>query len=158
MHPRRWLPVVAVCQVTALAALVACTPTAEPSPTATTMPSPSATATADPVEFFPNGSATDNLPLFRHLVKQVAESSDTVAGRAYIDALVEAGFDKDAMQLTPDQTSVGHAVDAIQFSVLWDGECLVGQVGPSTPEPTAIVLPELPEGGCLVGQTRPIDW
>jgi len=42
--------------------------------------------------------------------------------------------------------------------VRWSGECLVGQVGPSTPEPVAVVLPLVPTGTCLIGQTRPIDW
>ncbi|OYC96189.1 hypothetical protein CI089_10920 [Microbacterium sp. Yaish 1] len=91
-------------------------------------------------------------------MNQVAAGPESVAGRAYIDALVAAGFDKSAMQVTADRTSVDDPVDSLQFSVLWAGECLVGQVGPSTPAPTAMVLPELPSGGCLIGQTRPIDW
>ncbi|RAZ35152.1 hypothetical protein DO944_03420 [Microbacterium sp. SMR1] len=91
-------------------------------------------------------------------MNQVAASPDSVAGRAYIDALVAAGFDKSTMQVTADRTSVDDPVDSLQFSVLWAGECLVGQVGPSTPAPTATVLPELPSGGCLIGRTRPIDW
>ena len=43
----------------------------------------------------------------------------SVAGRAYIDALVAAGFDKAAMQVTPDQTTVGNPAESIQFSVRW---------------------------------------
>ncbi|QLD13136.1 hypothetical protein HW566_00515 [Microbacterium oleivorans] len=91
-------------------------------------------------------------------MRSVASSAESVAGRAYIDALVAAGFDKGAMQVTADRTSVGDPVDSLQFSVSWQGECLVGQVGPSTPAPTALVLPELDSGGCLVGDTRSIDW
>jgi len=83
---------------------------------------------------------------------------DNVAGRAYIDALVAAGFDRAAMQVTPDQSTVGNPAESIQFSVRWGDECLVGQVGPATGSPVTLVVPVLAEGTCLVGQTRPIDW
>lgn len=106
----------------------------------------------------PEGSAADNLPLFREVMNAVAATDARAQGRAYVDALVAAGFPKAAMELTNDQTTVGNPADSIQFSVKWAGECLVGQVGPSTPAPTALVLPLVPGDTCLVGQTRPIDW
>ncbi|WP_258318026.1 DUF6993 domain-containing protein [Microbacterium sp. SGAir0570] len=130
----------------------------EEPPVAPAAPTAEPTATAGPAPLSPESTAADNLPLFTQVMNQVAESSDSVAGRAYIDALVAVGFDKSVMQVTADRTSVDDPVDSLQFSVLWAGECLVGQVGPSTPAPTAMVLPELPSGGCLIGQTRPIDW
>ena len=80
-------------------------------------------------------------------------------GRDSIDALVAAGFAKKAMQVTQDETSVGNPADSIQFSVRWgDDFCLVGQVGPSTGQAVTTVMPQLAEGRCLVGMTRPIDW
>ena len=80
-------------------------------------------------------------------------------GRAYIDALITAGFDREAMQVTQDQTTVGNPAESLQFSVRWgDDECLVGQVGPSTGQVVTEVLPQLAEGRCLIGATRPIDW
>ncbi len=106
----------------------------------------------------PEGTATDNLPLFAAVMNQVAATDARVQGRAYIDALVAAGFPKAAMEVTNDLTTVGNPADSIQFSVRWDDECLVGQVGPSTPAPTALVLPLVPGDTCLIGQTRPIDW
>jgi hypothetical protein len=75
-----------------------------------------------------------------------------------VDALVAAGFDKSAMQLTPDQSTVGNPAEAIQFSVLWKETCLVGQVGPATGAPVTVVVPALADGSCLIGSTRPIDW
>lgn len=120
--------------------------------------SPAASPTPTGPVLVPEGSAADNLALFREVVETVAEQNDAVEGRAYIDALVAAGFDKSAMEVTHDRTTVDNPADSIQFSVLWQGECLVGQVGPSVPNPTAVVLPELPDGGCLVGATRDIDW
>lgn len=142
-----------------VATLAGCT--AEPGPdTATGTPSapPSATPTPTGPVFVPDGSADDNLPLFTAVMQQVAAGTEATAGRAYVDALVAAGFDKAAMQVTADRTTVDDPVDSLQFAVAWGGDCLVGQVGPSTPQPTAMVLPALPSGGCLIGQTRPIDW
>ncbi len=139
--------------------LVGCTPTVVPSPsasapTATAIPAPTPTA---PV-LVPGGSAEDNLPLFTQVMNEVAATDARAQGRAYIDALVAAGFAKSDMEVTNDRTSVGNPADSIQFSVRWAGECLVGQVGPSTPAPTALVLPLVPGDTCLIGQTRPIDW
>lgn len=141
-------------------AVAGCAPTAAPAPT----PTATATATATPSPtptgpvLVPEGTATDNLPLFTAIMNQIAATDARAQGRAYIDALVAAGFPKTGMQVTNDLTTVGNPADSIQFSVRWDDECLVGQVGPSTPAPTALVLPLLPGDTCLIGQTRPIDW
>ncbi|GAA1965457.1 hypothetical protein GCM10009776_30410 [Microbacterium deminutum] len=127
--------------------------------TATGSPSGTPTPTATPAPtLHPDGSARDNLPLFASVVAAVWASPNRVSGRAYVDALVAAGFDKAAMQVTNDTTTVGNPAESIQFSVRWGDQCLVGQVGPATGDPVAVVLPGLAEGECLVGQTRPIDW
>lgn len=137
-------------------------PPASPSPTAS---KPAETATAPtpslspPPSVQPDGSAQDNLPIFRSVTEAVWATSDRGSGRAYIDALVTAGFDKSAMQVTNDTTTIGDPAESIQFSVAWnDGRCLVGQVGPATGAAVTAVLPALGDGSCLLGQTRPIDW
>jgi len=142
------------------AAAIGCTPAPDPAPTVPTTPSTSTTPSPTPTgpALVPDGTAEDNLPLFRQVIETVAAEHDGFEGRVYIDALVAAGFDKSAMEVTRDRTTVDDPADSIQFSVLWHQECLVGQVGPSTPAPTAVILPELPSGGCLVGDTRDIDW
>lgn len=148
--------VVALVLVVGALLCAGCTPSASaPRPSAS---APDDATTIPDAALVPDGAAADNLPLFAAVMRSVASSPEAVAGRAYIDALAAAGFDKGAMQVTADRTSVGDPVDSLQFSVLWQGECLVGQVGPSTTTPTALVLPELDSGGCLVGLTRPIDW
>lgn len=116
--------------------------------------------TAEPAAgLVPDGTAADNLPLFTRVTEAVWRSSRRAQGRAYIDALVDAGFDKAAMQVTPDRSTVGNPAESMQFSVLWRGECLVGQVGPDIGEAVTRVLPALQDGTvCLVGETRPIDW
>jgi hypothetical protein len=106
----------------------------------------------------PEGTASGNLPYFASVVASVWAGAGQVSGRAYVDALAAAGFDKGAMQVTNDVSTVGNAAESIQFSVLWDGECLVGQVGPSTGAPVTVVVPAVGDGTCLIGQTRPIDW
>ncbi|WP_282846592.1 DUF6993 domain-containing protein [Microbacterium oxydans] len=140
--------------------LSGCTPTSAPSPSATASASPDAESTAPvgPV-LVPDGSADDNLPLFTATAEGVWATEQRGEGRAYIDALIGAGFDRDSMQVTQDQTTVGNPVESLQFSVRWgNDECLVGQVGPSTGQVVTAVLPQLAEGRCLVGTTRPIDW
>lgn len=140
--------------------LAACGP-ADPAPSeepTTTAPTTEEEPASAPV-LVPDGTAADNLPLFSAITAQVWASDQRAEGRAYIDALTAAGFDKTAMQVTPDATTVDRAVESMQFSVRWGAtECLVGQVGPSTGEPVTIVMPQLAEGRCLVGNTRPIDW
>lgn len=142
------------------AAPPASTPTSSASVTAPTPAStPSSTPTADAgPTLAPDGTADDNLPLFAAVTAAVWSSADKAAGRAYIDALTAAGFDKAAMQVTHDTSTVGNPAESIQFSVRWADECLVGQVGPATGEPVTVVVPGLAEGTCLVGETRPIDW
>lgn len=158
--------VAAALGIVLLAGLTGCTavaPAPTPKPTAVATPgaSPAATPTEAPAApaLVPDGTAAENLPYFAAIAQQVAASEHKAEGRAYIDALVAAGFDKGTMQVTQDQSTVGNAAEALQFSVLWKGECLVGQVGPEVQGAVARVLPAL-QGGtvCLVGLTRPIDW
>jgi hypothetical protein len=138
----------------------ACTPS-DPEPTATPVPtiepSPTQTVPAAPA-LVPDGTATDNLPFFTTIVATVAGTPEAGSGRAYIDALVANGFDKSAMQVTQDSSTVGNPAESIQFSVRWGEECLVGQVGPATGAPVTVVLPGLATGDCLIGSTRAIDW
>ncbi|MET0781559.1 MAG: hypothetical protein ABWZ16_08565 [Microbacterium sp.] len=147
----------------ALAACSSTEPAVSPRPSTTTTataeasPSPAATADAVPT-LVPAGTAEDNLPVFTTVTAAVWATPEQVSGRAYIDALVAAGFDRSAMQVTYDQSTVGNPAESIQFSVRWGEECLIGQVGPATGAPVTVLVPVLGEGNCLVGDTRPIDW
>lgn len=123
--------------------------------------SPASTPTGPAAES-PADAPTDSetaLAAFSSVTARVWDSDARDEGRAYIDALQQVGFSKEAMQVTADRTTVGNPVESLQFSVAWnDTECLVGQVGPSTGEPVAALMPRLADGACLAGQTRPIDW
>ena len=105
-----------------------------------------------------DGTAADNLGYFDSVVTAVLATEPNPVGRSYIDALVAAGFDKSAMEVTSDTTTKGEPVDSIQFSVRITDECIVGQNGPSSGGYHSIVAPTLATGTCLVGATRQIDW
>lgn len=114
-------------------------------------PKPAATFVGD-------GTAEQNLPIFTRTVEQVWASPQKARGRAYIDALAAVGFDKSAMQVTNDNSTVGNPAESIEFSVRVGDHCLVGQVGPAIGDPVSTVLPVLAGGTCLLGHTRPINW
>lgn len=142
----------------------ACAPEPGPSPngesaapSASTSPAAPAPGPDPAATLVPEGTAADNLPLFSRVVAQVWASEQRDEGRAYIDALVAAGFDKAAMQVTADRSTVGNAAESILFSVRWSEECLIGQVGPETGDPVTAVEAAI-DGTCLIGNTRPIDW
>lgn len=146
------------------AALVGCTAETTPTP-ATSSPPPTSTdrpiGSDDPhqvIEFHPDGSAADNLPWFDEIGLGVVQGDSEAGGRDFIDALVAGGFDKTQMQVTRDETTQGTRADSLQWSVLFAGECLVGQYGPASGGYHGVVRPVLGTGGCLVGSTRPIDW
>lgn len=137
--------------------------TASPAPTTAPEPRPTPTASSAPpsavvLTLRPELSAGENLPYFDSVNLGVVAANSEAGGRDFIDALVNAGFDKSQMEVTADRTTVDLQADSVQFAVLFQGECLVGQYGPASGGYHSAVRPALGTGGCLVGQTRPIDW
>lgn len=154
---------VAVAIVVVATALVGCSPDRE---TTIPMPIPTATAskTAPPADepdpdptMLPGGTTLANREYFDFVNNRLLAVNSNPAGQAIIDNLVSAGFDKAAMQITPDKTSeLRRPVDSIEFAVRLHDDCLIGQfVGGAY---HSLVGPALTNGGCLVGKTRPIDW
>ncbi|NEN06595.1 hypothetical protein G3T36_12025 [Diaminobutyricibacter tongyongensis] len=123
-----------------------------PSSSASTTPSPSALA------LDPTGTAADNKAFFDDVNRAVLARNPAAVGRDFIDALVAAGFHKADMQLTVDTTTIGLKANSIQFSVRFNGGCLIGQNGDGSGGYQSAVTPVLATGNCLVGDTRPIDW
>lgn len=148
-------------------ALTGCTtsapsPSPSPSPEASASPDPVA-STAPPTEspepvLRPELPAAENLAFFDSVNRAVIAADPAAGGRAFIDALAAAGFDKAAMQVTADTTTIGDPADSIQFAVVLGADCLIGQYGPKSEGYRSAVRPALGTGGCLVGDTRPIDW
>jgi hypothetical protein len=152
--------VLALAGAVLLVSVAACSPT--PSPTAS---SPSAQSSARPIptatpaaELRPELSADENLPYFDAVSLGVIAANESAGGRDFIDALVAAGFDRSQMEVTADRTTLDLQADSVQFAVLFQGECLVGQYGSASGGYHSAVRPALGTGGCLVGETRPIDW
>ncbi|MFT4156547.1 MAG: hypothetical protein QM630_01245 [Microbacterium sp.] len=140
-------------------ALSACGPTPTPTAAPTSDASASPSPTSEGPVFVPDGTAEDNLALFTAVTAQVWATDQRGSGRAYIDALIAAGFERETMQVTQDKSTVGNPAESLQFSVRWgDDECLIGQVGPSTGQPVTAVMPQLANGRCLIGETRAINW
>ena len=103
-------------------------------------------------------AASDNLAYFDSVNVAVIAADASAGGPAFIDALVSAGFAKSQMEVTADRTTVDLPADSVQFAVLFEDDCLIGQYGPASGGYHSAVGPALGTGGCLVGETRHIDW
>jgi hypothetical protein len=125
-----------------------------PAPSASSA-SPTGSTVAPPV-LVPGGTAEENRPLFDAVSSAVVASDPDAGGRALVDALVEAGFDRAAMEVTDDTTAIGGTADSVQFAVRASDACLIGERSASGY--ASLVAPVLGTGRCLVGETRAIDW
>jgi hypothetical protein len=133
----------------------AVTPTVSEAPVASSTPTPTPSQPVAPT-LIPDGTAEENLPYFDSVNNALFAAGPQANGRTIIDSLVAAGFDKSAMQVTPDTTPTRKNTDSVQFAVQLGSECLIGQFGGG--EYTSVAGSALATGGCLVGTTRPIDW
>lgn len=133
--------------------LSACVPGPQ-MPTPTTSASPGESAAPEP-EIELNGTATENRPYFDKVNLATIETGG-VDGRSFIDGLVDGGYSKESMEVTPDRTTINAQADNIQFSVRLNGTCLIGQYGGAGY--ASYAGPLLADGRCLIGTTRPIDW
>ncbi|MET0783641.1 MAG: hypothetical protein ABWY53_04875 [Leifsonia flava] len=161
MRRRNRLLTSAALIIAVVGALSACTPAAPISSPTTTRPtaSPTPTPTAPAVtELQPGLSAGENLDYFDLVNNAVIAANAAAGGRDFVDALVAGGFDKATMQVTPDRTAIDLQADSIQWSVLFNGECLIGQYGPASGGYHSEVAAPSGQGACLLGETRPIDW
>lgn len=131
-------------------------PTAAPAPSVSVSASPGATEAPAAPQLVPEGTASENLPFFDQVNNELIAAGGPFDGRSWIDNLVNAGFTKSAMEVTADRTTVNAEADQIQFSVRFNGTCLIGQYGGGVYNSQATTL--LASGTCLVGATRPIDW
>ncbi|MBP1242382.1 hypothetical protein ABID92_002173 [Frigoribacterium sp. PvP120] len=136
------------------AALTGCTMEA-PAPAPTASAAASAEPSADPT-ITPDSTSDEAYAYFDLVARGHVDAGGPKDGRAMVDTLVAAGFDKAAMEVTSDSTSIGRAADSVQFSVLWGSDCLIGQT--SGAGYSSQLAPVLGNGSCLVGTTRAIDW
>lgn len=129
-----------------------------PAPDAPVRPAPTAPATAPTL--VPGGSAEENLPFFQQTLLDFAGGAAPIEGQPVVDALVGAGFDRAAMQVSFDRTQTNLVSDNIFVSVRIAESCLIGQLITADRSLVAEVAPALgpDQNICLIGTTRPIDW
>jgi len=154
---RKVLPLTALC-IAAAIGLTACV--SAPAPIERPTKDENFQKPAAPPEFFPEGTAEDNLPYFHESLRQFGVGTEPVQGVPVVDALVTAGFDKTKMQVSFDESKTSLVADNIFVSVLIGQDCLIGQVVVAdrsfVTEAAPAVGPE--KNLCLIGTTRPIDW
>jgi hypothetical protein len=139
--------------------LSGCTSPSAPDPvvSSSAAEAPAPAESAAPVAFVPGGTTEQNLPVFEQTLRAAAEPDPEVSGSSVVDALVAAGFSRESMQLTADETSVGLDADSVQVSVKLGESCLIGQYGPKSGGVRAVIAAPIATGACLVGRTVPIQ-
>lgn len=120
--------------------------------TATVSATPTPTPTAPPI-LRPSLSAKQNLPYFDYINQKTLAANPDPVGKTFIGALVAAGFNKADMSVTADKTTINLTPGSIQFSVLFNGSCMLGQYGPDGVGYHSEVADVLSTGKCLIGET-----
>jgi hypothetical protein len=149
---------IAACVLTVLTGCTAPAPyptgtASSTSDVATTTPTttPSAAPTLDP-----GGSAHANHAYFDYVNTRTVHEQKNPTAEQFVASLAAAGFDKSAMQMTADHTTVGLTPGSVQFSVLINHGCLIGQFGQQIGGYHSMVAPVLSTGKCLIGDTVPV--
>lgn len=155
--PRRRAIAVVMGAVAIAAMIAGCAPASEqPVPTAAPVESASPTTapSSDP-ELVVGGTAGQNRPYFEFVLRALLDESPQAPTSALVGALVDAGFDKSAMQATVTTTPTGARADSILVSVRIGDQCLIAQAanGGLVTDLTDV----LGSGACLVGRTVSLD-
>lgn len=140
-------------------ALSGCVPEAEPTSAPTSAP-PSLDAGEENLpdavpELLPGGTAVQNQLYFEYVLEQYRAANGIGTADGLVATLETAGFEKAAMEVTPEYTSIGLVSDSVVVSVNVQGQCLVGQVFPD--HILSEIAAPLGTGRCLVGATHPIS-
>ena len=138
-------------------ALGGCAPEVVVTPSATPTPSVSVDPFGPKPDFFPEGTAVENKPLFDWVLGHVVLIDTKDPGKKMAKALIAEGFSAKAMQLTPSKSGTGKPADSVIISLQIGKACLMGQrmLDKSF---SSSVESALGSGGCLVGKTRKIEW
>ena len=123
-----------------------------------TVPTPGPSSTAAIPVYNANGTAKQNLAYFRLVGHALLDGNPkaNTQGKTIVNWFVAHGFQKAAMQVTPDKTSIGLDAWNIEFSVDMNKTCLIGQAGNTGFQ--SFAAPILATGKCLIGATRTINW
>ncbi|MEY5017471.1 MAG: hypothetical protein RL431_520 [Actinomycetota bacterium] len=125
------------------------TPEATPSATSTVLPE-------IPPEFDPEGTAAINKPYFDWVLLKYLQGSPKYNDQSMVAALVDAGFTKTDIEITPSTTGTSQPADSIIVSVKIGDNCLIGQRMHDNSYSSSLEK-VLSSGTCLVGETQPIN-
>lgn len=142
----------------AVTALPACAILEGPTPDAPKRELPAAPEVAP--ELISGGTAAENLPYFTEVLRSYTSGEGAIKGEPISRAVIDAGFDKNLMQVSFDTSKTGLEADNIFVSVRLQDSCLIGQVITSDRSFVAEVAPAVgPDNTlCLIGETAPIGW
>lgn len=133
-------------------------PTPVPAATGTASAAPTSVPTAQPgpdPTLLPGGTALANLDYFNFVNTRLVSVNSNPSGAAIVENLINSGFEKSALEVTPDKTSQLHRpADSIQFAVRTSNGCLVGQFHAGSY--TSMVAPTVNGERCLIGETATI--
>ena len=125
-------------------------------PTPTTVETPSASPTPEVApELIEGGTAGQNRPYFEYVLARIVDGLPEATTEQIVNRLDDAGFDRGAMQATPDRTPAGYRADQVLISVKFDDQCLIASV--SGTDVITQLVDVLGSGTCLVGETVSID-
>lgn len=107
-------------------------------------------------ELVPGGSAAENQPYVDYFVgKKVTQAGESVTGREVVDLLLEAGFEADQIEFTPDTSLVQLPADSVTVAIRIEEECIIAQWGSDWY--VSSVEPVLVTETCLLGATESLD-
>jgi len=85
--------------------------------------------------------------------QELIDSGTALNGAAFIGNLEANGYQRAAMEVTPDKTAIGIPADNIVFSIRFADSCLLGQWG--NIGYTSLVTDIPSTGRCIIGTPRP---
>lgn len=155
-RPRRFLTITAA--TAAALVLAGCAPQ-ENGTTASTAPVDTGAVSTPTVEptFVAGGGAEENHAFFDATLKPLVAADSTVSGETMADALIEAGFDKTAIEFTADRTTIDLDAAFVMIAVkMPDDRCIVGQRNEKGY--VSEVMDPISSGQCIVGAPLKVDW
>lgn len=108
---------------------------------------PKVTVSSEPM-FFPNGSATQNLPIFTEILEQSGAGKPNHDLVETFVLLARNGFNIDDITHTSVVTKTGGPAESVSVAIKFKGECLIAQFSPTWL--TTTVADET-ASGCLIG-------
>lgn len=135
--------------------LAGCTGISSPSPSPsqdeaspTVAPGEEVTPTAAP-EYRPDGTAGENLQYFTAVIAAFQATNGRGKDSAeVVSALTDAGFPREAIEVTDSTTPNGYAAVSIETAVKIGGDCLLATL--RAERYTVELAPVLPTGRCLI--------